>query len=147
MTLQEQLHSDLKQAMRARDVVTRETIRMVMAALKNRRIELGEDLNEDEELAILVKSVKSREDSDEQYENAGRMELAEKELAEIKVIRRYLPQPLTEDELRGIVQGIVTAEGLSSKKDLGRIMKAVMADYRGRADGKLVQKLAGEVLS
>ena len=146
MSLQDKLQADLKTAMRTGDRTARDTLRHVLAALKNRRIELGQDLAQGEELAVLARSVKSREESVEQYDAAGREDLAGRERAEIDVIRRYLPRQLSEDEVRGIVRGVVAAQGLSSKKDLGRVMKAVMAEHRGRVDGKLVQRLAGELL-
>lgn len=147
MTILETLQGDLKTAMRERDELARETLRMVIAALKNRRIEVGRDLEESEELAVLTKQVKSRQDSVEQYDQAGRTELADRERAEIEVVRRYLPAELSEEEVRAIVQQAIERLGVDSKAGLGQVMKAVMADHRGRVDGKLVQRLAGELLS
>jgi uncharacterized protein YqeY len=118
----------------------------VLAAMKNRRIELREDLDEAQELAVLMQSVKSRKDSAEQYQDAGRSELADKELAEIRIIDGYLPQQLTEEETREIVGAMVTELGLTSKKELGALMKQVMARHKGRVDGKLVQRFAAELL-
>ena len=146
MSLQERLQADLKEAMRSADAVARDTLRMVMAALKNRSIERGQDLSEAEELAVLQKSVKTREDSAEQYAAAGRQDLADKERAEIEVVRRYLPEPLSEDEVRSIVAAVIEKEGLSSKKDLGKVMKSVLAEHKGRVDGKQVQRFAAELL-
>jgi len=144
MSIQQRLMEDLKGAMRSGDTVARETIRMTVAALKNRRIELGEDLDEAEELQILTKAVKSRQDSAQQYDDAGRPELAERERAEIVVLRRYLPAELSEDEVREIVRARIEELGLESPKQLGQLMKSVMAEHKGRIDGKLVQRLAGE---
>jgi hypothetical protein len=146
MDLEARLREDLKAAMRAGDVTTRETLRSLIAALKNRRIELGRDLDEGEALAVLGKSVKSREDSAAQYDAAKRPELAQTERAEIAVIQRYLPRQLGEDETRELVRAKAAALGVSSKKDLGQVMKAVMAEHRGQVDGKLVQRLAAEIL-
>ena len=146
MTLLTSLQDDLKAAMRAGDVTSRETIRMTIAALKNRRIEAGADLDEGTELQVLTKQVKSREDSVEQYDAAGRKDLADKERAEIEVLRRYLPEQLNEDEVRTLVQQVIADQGLSSKKEMGQVMKAIMAEHRGKVDGKLVQKLASELL-
>ena len=144
--LGEGLQEDLKGAMRRGDDVARSTLRMVIAALKNRRIEEGRDLTEAEELAVLGKQVKSRQDSAEQYAAAGRDELAERERAEIAVIQGYLPAQLGEDETRAIVRAAIEAVGASSKKELGRVMKAVLAEHKGSVDGKLVQRLASELL-
>lgn len=147
MTVLETLQRDLKEAMRAGDVIRRETLRMVIAALKNRRIEKGSDLDETDELAVLVKSVKSRQDSVDQYAAAGRDDLAAKERAEIEIIQGYLPAQLSEDEVRDLVREAIAETGAESKKDLGLVMKSVMADHKGRVDGKLVQRLAGELLA
>lgn len=147
MSVLETLQNDLKAAMRARDEVSRATLRMVIAALENRRIELGRGLEESEELAVLGKQVKSRQDSAEQYEQGGRPELAQRELAEIEVVRRYLPTELSEDALRDIVRATIERLGVDSKAGLGQVMKAVMAEHRGRVDGKLVQRVAGELLA
>lgn len=145
-SLLDTLQADLKQAMRAGDADTRDAIRMVLAALKNRRIELGADLEEAESLAVLTKQVKSREDSAQQYDAAGRPELAAKERAEIEVIRRYLPEQLSEERVAELVDEAIAATGASSKKDLGQVMKRILAEHKGRVDGKLVQRLAGERL-
>jgi uncharacterized protein YqeY len=147
MKLLAKLQEDLKDAMRAHDVTTKETLRMTLAALKNRRIEAGEDLDEGTELQVLTKQVKSREDSVEQYEAADRKDLADKERAEIEVLRRYLPEQLSEDAVRTLVAKVIADQGLTSKKEMGQVMKAIMAEHRGKVDGKLVQKLASESLA
>jgi len=146
MKLLAKLQDDLKDAMRAGDTTARETLRMVLAALKNRRIDTGKDLDEGEELQVLTKQVKSREDSVEQYDAAGRKDLADRERAEIEVLKRYLPEQMGEDDVRALVQKTIADLGLSSKKDMGQVMKAILAEHRGTVDGKLVQKLASELL-
>lgn len=147
MSVQAKLQEDLKDAMRAGDTITRETIRSALAALKNKRIELGQDLEANEELAVLQKSVKSREDSLEQYTAAGREDLAATERAEIEVLKRYLPEGLSEEETRDLVQRLIIELGISSKKEIGKLMKAVMEQHKGRIDGKEVQRIASETLS
>ena len=147
MPLQEQIGEDLKQAMRAGETLTRDTLRMVLAALKNKRIDLGGELDEDQVRGVLANQVKSRKDSAEQYQSAGRPELAEKELAEVGIIQRYLPTQLSEEATRELVQGLISELAVSSKKDLGKLMKAVMAEHKGTVDGKTVQRLAAEILS
>ena len=98
-------------------------------------------------LVVLAKAVKSRKESVTEYDKAGRTELADKERAEIEVIETYLPAQLSAEETRGIVQGLVTELGISSKKDMGQLMKALMAKYKGTVDGKLAQQAASEFLS
>ena len=147
MGVRETIDADLKTAMRAGDTLSRDTLRMVLAALKNKRIEVGEDLTEEQVLAVLGSAVKSRKDSATQFDAAARPELADKERAEIGVIERYLPQQLSEDETRTLVDGLVKERGITTKQELGKLMKAVMAEHKGRVDGKLVQRFAGELLS
>ena len=132
--------------MRERDELRRETLRMVLAEVKNKRIELGRDLEEPEVEATLQRCVKSRQDSVEQYANAGREELAAKERAEIEVIRAYLPEQLSADDVRAAVAEAIREAGATSKKDMGAVMKALMASYKGKIDGRLVQRLVGELL-
>jgi uncharacterized protein YqeY len=147
MSLRERVEVDMKQAMRDQNAIARDTLRMTLSSLKNRRIELGRDLEEAEEQAVISKAVKSRQESAEQFTSAGRAELAEKERAEMAVLEGYLPEGLSEDETRGIVKGIIEELGLSSKQDIGAVMKTVMARHRGSVDGKAVQQIAGEILS
>jgi uncharacterized protein YqeY len=122
--LAERIGADVKTAMREKNVVARDTLRMIVAALKNKRIELGRDLEDADEVGVLQKAHKSRLDSAQQYADAGRQELADKERAEATLIEAYL-----------------------EKKQMGQVMKAVMAAHKGQVDGKLVQKIAGELLS
>ncbi len=147
MSLSERLQTDLKAAMRAGEATRRDALRMAMAALKNRRIETGADLSEAEELAILGKEVKKRQDAAEQFTQAGREDLATKERDEIEVLHVYLPKQLTSDEVEAIVKAAIDKLGLSSKKDMGQVMKAVMAEHKGKVDGKLVQAAASKFLS
>ena len=146
MSLAEQLSSDMKAAMRAGDTLKRDTVRMMIAAFKNKRIELGAELDEGQELAVLRSAVKSRQDSAEQYEKAGRNELAQKERSEIEVIQAYLPKQLDEDATRDLVGNLVRELGISSKRDIGVLMKSIMKDHKGLVDGKLVQRFAAELL-
>lgn len=146
MSFLHRIHEDVKEAMRAGDALRRDTLRMVVSALKNKRIELGRDLNEVDELGVLTSAVKSRVDSAEQYEKAGRAELAEKERAEIEVIQAYLPAQLSEDEVAQIVRAKIAELGVTSKKEMGRVMKAVMAEHKGAVDGKLVSRLASQLI-
>lgn len=147
MALREKIETDLKQAMRDKDAIARETLRMVLADLKNKRIELGQDLGPDEELAVLRRAVKTRQDSVEQYGKAGRTDLVDKESAEIRVLEGYLPRTLDEAQTRELVAALVAELGISSRKDVGVLMKAIMARHKGEVEGKLVNKVASELLS
>jgi uncharacterized protein YqeY len=139
MALLEQIDADLKKAMLARDNLTRDTLRMIKSELLT--------LDDPDELSVLTRAVKSRRDSIKSYLEGGRQDLADKEQAEIEVIQRYLPKPLSEDEAREAVAAIVTELGASTKKDLGKVMKEVRARYPGQIDGKLASSIAGELLS
>ena len=146
MSLQATIDGDLKTAMREKDVLKRDTLRMLVAALKNKRIELGRDLEEADEVAVIQKAHKSRLDSAQQYADAGRGELAEKETAEAAIVEAYLPKLLDEAETAALVKSIVEELGLTEKKQMGQVMKTAMARHRGQVDGKLVQKAANELL-
>jgi len=139
MALLEQINADLKTAMLARDNVTRDTLRMIKSELLT--------LENPDELAVLTRAVKSRRDSINSYVEGGRQDLADKEQAEIEVIQRYLPKPLSEEEARQAVAAIVAEVGASTKKDLGKVMKEVRGRYPGQIDGKLASTIAGELLS
>ena len=144
--LETQIQDDMKSAMRAGETLRRDTLRMLIAALKNERIDKGADLDEESVLAVVRRGVKSRKDSAQQYRDAGRDELAEKEEAEIAVLEGYLPQMLDEAATIAAVEAAIAETGASEKCDLGKVMKAVMAAHRGLVDGKLVNRLAGERL-
>src|SRR5262245_59256727 len=131
MEMLAKLQEDMKAAMKSGDALTRDTLRLVITDLKKKELDLARELAGDEELAVLQKCVKSREDSVAQYGAAGRNDLVDREKAEIGVIRRYLPTMLSEDETRALVRAKIAALGVSSKKDLGQVMKAVMAEHKG----------------
>ncbi|MEM1452408.1 MAG: GatB/YqeY domain-containing protein [Planctomycetota bacterium] len=146
MGLADQIQSDLKDAMKAGDALRRETLRMLIAALKNERIAVGADLDEDAVKAVVRRGVKSRKDSAQQYRDADRADLAEKEEAEIGVLEGYLPQMLDEAGTLELVEKAIADTGAAGKADIGKVMKAVMATHRDVVDGKLVNRLAAERL-
>jgi uncharacterized protein YqeY len=146
MELLERLQADVKEAMRAHDEVARDALRMVVAAVKAREIDSDRALTDEDVLDAVRYAVKTRTDSAEQFEAAGRAELAAKERREIEVLSRYLPRQLSEEQTRELVQRLIAETGAASKRDLGQVMKAVMADHKGQVDGKLVQRLAAELL-
>ena len=146
MSLRQKLEEDLKAAMRARQELARDTLRMVLAALNSRESELGRDASDEEGLAVLANAAKTRLDSAQQFEAAGRADLAAKERAEVEVVRRYLPRQLSEDETRAALRAVIAEVGASSKKDLGRVMKTLMERHKGGLDGRSAQRLASEML-
>ncbi len=146
MTLEERLQTDMKQAMRDKNDVARDTLRMVLAELRKKEAELGKALSPDDETAVLIRAVKTRQDSVEQYGKAGRMDLVAREQSEIAVVQSYLPKALSESDTKAAVTAVMAELGLSSKKDMGTVMKAVMARHKGQVDGKAVQKILSEVL-
>jgi uncharacterized protein len=142
MTFLERIEQDLKTAMKNQDAARLSTLRMVKTALKNREIDKMTALSDDEAIKVLQSLVKQRRDSVEQYNQAGRAELAEKETAEIKVIEEYLPAALDEAALARIVEDAITETGASSPKEMGNVMKAVMSKLAGQTvDGKLVSQM------
>ena len=139
MSLSEQIISDLTASMKAQDAPRTSTLRMVKAAMMNRQIEKGGELDDDEMQKLLRSLVKQRRDSIEQYEKAGRQELVDKEQAEVAVIETYLPQGASAAEIEAAVQAAISETGASSMKDMGRVMKAVQGALAGKnADGKAV---------
>ena len=146
MSLQAKIDADLKAAMLAKDELRRDTLRMVVAAFKNRRIELQEDLSEDEAMAVVKRAVKQRHEAATEFEKGGRAEAAAKEKAEAEILEVYLPQQLDEAQTREIVTALVAELGIEDKKQMGRLMKEAMARHKGQLDGKLVNRIAAEVL-
>lgn len=141
MSLLETIVTDMTTAMKAKEADKVSVLRMVKANLMNRKIEKGSELTDDEVLKALQSLVKQRRDSIEQYEKAGRPELAAKEAAEITVIDVYLPQAASVDEINAAVDAAVVETGATSAKDMGTVMKAVMVKLAGKsADGRLVSE-------
>jgi uncharacterized protein YqeY len=139
MSLSEQIIADLTASMKAQDAQRTSTLRMVKAAMMNRKIEKGSELDDDEMQKLLRSLVKQRRDSIEQYEKAGRQELVDKEQAEIAVIDTYLPQGASAAEIEAAVAAVIAETGANSIKDMGKVMKAVQAALAGKnADGKIV---------
>jgi uncharacterized protein len=146
MSIKDQITADLKDAMRARDQVRLDTLRSVISAFNYRRIEAGADLAPEEQLAVVQRLVKQRADSIEQFGKAGRTELAEKESRERDILMQYLPTQKSADEIRAIVRtalDTLPAEG----RNQGALMKLVMPQLKGVADGNLVRQVVGEELA
>ena len=141
------LQEELKAAMKAKDKATLTGLRNIIGKLKAQRIDKGEDLTDQECIQILQSSVKQLKDSIEQYEKGGRDDLAEVEAFELKLIEKYLPEKLSEEEIRISVQKTIKSTGAKSMQDMGRVMGSVMKNLAGAVDGKVVQKIVQEKLS
>ncbi len=148
MSLKQQIVSDLTASMKAQDAPRTSTLRMVKAAVMNREIEQGSELDDEEMMKLLRSLVKQRRDSVEQYEKGGRPELAAKEKTEIEVIETYLPQAASREEIEAAVAAAVAETGASEMKDMGRVMKTVQGALAGKnADGKTVSEIVKAKLS
>jgi len=146
MNLSERLNDDMKQAMRSQEKFKLTTIRMIRASIKNLEIDLKRSLDDNEVLDILSREIKQRKDSLQEFEKAGRDDLAKDIAAEIDIISVYLPAQLTEEEIKVIVQQTLQETGASSKAEMGKVMTALMPKVKGRADGKLVNTLVQQFL-
>ncbi|GIW54749.1 MAG: aspartyl-tRNA amidotransferase subunit B [Nitrospiraceae bacterium] len=142
MSLHDRLAEDLKQAMKAKDQLRMDVIRMIKAAVTNKELELKKHLDDAEMTRVMTSLIKQRKEAAEQYEKARREDLAGKELEEIAIIQGYLPRALTAEEVSQIVDAVIQETGATSLKDMGTVMKTVMARLAGQAvDGKLVSDL------
>ncbi|MEJ2554415.1 MAG: GatB/YqeY domain-containing protein [Gammaproteobacteria bacterium] len=145
--LKQRIESDMKEAMRAKDKDRLGTIRLVLAAIKQREVDERITLADTDILAVLDKMVKQRRDSIAQVQQAGRQELADKEAAEIKVIQEYLPAALSEDEVDTLIAEAIATSGAASPQDIGKIMALLKPQLQGRADMGLVSRKVKEKLS
>jgi uncharacterized protein YqeY len=145
--LKDQLQEALTTAMKSRDQLRMDTLRMLITALKHEQVSRRRELAEEEELAVLRRGVKSRNDSAELFRKAGRDEMADKELAEIAIIQKYLPVQLGEVELAKAIDAVIEDLGIAGKKDMGRLMKELMSRHEGRIDGRAASKIASSRLS
>ena len=148
--LKEKLQRDLKDAMRAKDKVRMMTVRSLKSAILEKEIEEREGgeatLTEEQELAVLQKQAKQRRDAAEQYDEAGRDDLAEREREELAIISEYLPAQLSDDEIRSALHEIIAGMGNPSPQLMGQVMGEAMRQLRGKADGRRVQAIARELL-
>jgi len=148
MNLKDQILADVTVAMKAKDAARTSTLRMLKAAIVNRQIEKGGELDDEELMKLLRSQVKQRRDSVEQYEKGGRQDLVDKERAEIAVIEGYLPQAASQDEIDKAVAAAIAETGAASIKEMGAVMKAVMPRLAGKnADGRAVSETVKKKLT
>lgn len=145
--MKDRLREDLKVAMKAGDDLAVQTLRMILAAHKNEEIAKRRDLTAEETTAVLNRAVKSRQDSIEMYVKGGRPESAEKERREIEIVKRYMPQMLSEAETAEAADAVIKELGVTSKKEMGRVMKELMARHPGRVDGRLANQIVASRLA
>jgi hypothetical protein len=146
MSIKDQITADLKEAMKARDQLRLDTLRSVISAFNYRRIEAGADLSDADQLGVVQKQVKQRNDSIEQFAKAGRTELVEKETLERDILSKYLPAQKSADEIRAIVREALASLPADGRNQ-GALMKLVMPQLKGAADGNVVRQVVGEELA
>lgn len=147
MNLLKKLTADMIAAMKAGDKDTLKVVRMLKAAVQNEKIELGHDLSENDEIAVLSREYKQRKESLEEFEKAGREDLVEQTKKELAVVKKYMPKQLSADEVKKTVQDTISSLGANSMKDFGKVMGAVMPKLKGKADGKLINQTVKEQLN
>ena len=147
MSLIARMEEEVKQAMRARDNERRDTLRLILSSLKSAEKELQRPLSDDEELQVLQRERKRRIEAEEAFRTGGRPEQAEGEQRELEVLREFMPEPLSEDELEEIVDDAIAENGATSMRDFGRVMADVMPQISGRADGSAVSQIVREKLA
>lgn len=147
MTLRNRLDGDLKEALKARDKERLSVLRMVRSEIQNLEIKEKEPLGESALLTLLARNAKQRRESIEQFRRGSREDLVAQETRELDILLEYLPQPLTSEELKYMVEEAVTKVGATSVRDMGVVMKHVMAETGGKADGKRVNRMVREILS
>jgi len=147
MSLQKKLRSDLKDAMRQKDETRKRTIRLAMAAITNAEVAQKRELDDPGVLAVLAKEAKQRHESIEEYNKGGRDDLVQQQKAELAILQTYLPQLLSRQEIVARAQATIEKLGASGMGQMGLVMKSLMQELRGQADGKLVNQVVRELLS
>jgi uncharacterized protein YqeY len=146
MSLAEKISNDFKKALKSREKIKVSVLRMIKATIKNKEIEKGDSLSDDEIMGVLKSFVKRTNESIEQFSKGGRSDLVEKEQKEQKIIQDYLPKQLGEDEISKLIKDTISEVGATGSKDMGTVMKTVMAKAKGQVDGKLVNNIVKSML-
>ena len=147
MGLKEQIKNDIKDAMRAKEVLKRDTLRNIQAAIKQIEVDERRDVSDADVESIMMKYLKQREDAKTQFADAGREDLVEKEDAEIAIVKVYLPEPMDDSELEVIVKEVIASVGAESMKDMGKVMGAAKGAIGSRADGGRINVMVKKLLS
>jgi len=146
VSLRQDIHKDIAVAMKSGDKERLSTVRMLMSAIKYKEVDAHRELTDEETIAVISSLVKQRQDSIEQFTKGNRLDLVEKESKELEVLRTYLPPQLSEAEVRDIIKKAVAETGATGQKDMGKLMKVVMPQVKGKADGKMVNDIVKELL-
>jgi len=148
MTLEERIEADIKEAMKAKAEIKVSTLRMLKAGMKNLAIEKKTEKLEDKDvMSIIARQIKQHKDSIDGFTKGNRQDLVDKETAELKILESYMPKMLSADELKPIVLSVIAAVGAKGRADMGKVMKAVMEEARGAADGKMLSQMVAEELA
>ena len=147
MSLKEKLLSDMKEAMKSKDSVRLGTVRSVISAVKSQEIDTRKDLKEEEILTIVSREVKKRKEAATLYEQGKRPELKDKEIQEMEILQTYLPEQVSEEDLRRRIQEVIAETGAEGMKDFGKIMKTLVPEFKGKADNAVIKELANEYLN
>jgi len=145
--LKDLLNNDLKKYMKEKNTLALNAVRSIISEVKNREVEKGAELTEEEIVQLIKKQIKMREDSIEQFEKADRIDLAEKERKEVEILQEYLPEQLSDEELKKIIEESISEVNATSKKDFGKVMKLVIQKVQGRADGKKISEILSTLLN
>ncbi len=141
MEILEKIEADLKNAIKTGDIVTADTLRMIKSDLSYEKAKKGEDIEEEKVMEIIARAAKRRKESINEYKKGNRQDLADKEAAELKIVEKYLPEQMGEDEVEKVVDGVLASMGDVSKKDFGRVMGQLMKELKGKVDGSIVKSL------
>ncbi len=147
MSLKDRIRNDIKEAMKAKDTERRDALRLLSSAMKQIEVDERKELSDEDVIAIIQKQIKQRNDAAQQYLDAGRDELYDKEIAEIKYFEAYLPAQLDDAELESAVKAIIENVGAASMKDMGKVMGVASKELAGRADGKRISARVKALLS
>ena len=141
ISLKKKIDEDIKQALKSKDSLRLSVLRMLKSEIKYQEIDKGSELSNDEVISVLSSSIKKRKDSIEQFEKGGRDDLVSQEKAELAVVLRYMPEQLTEEKLSEIISQAIKEANAAGPSDLGRVMKLIMPQIKGKADGKMVNQV------
>ncbi len=147
MSLADQIVQDLKEAMLAKDEIRISCLRMLKTSIKNKQVEKGRELKDEEIQAVVSSLVRKGKEAAAEFSKGGRQDLAKKEEQELEIFYKYLPEQLSEQEIESVLRDVISELNATSPKDMGRVMKAAMSKLAGRAEGKVVSELARRLLS
>jgi len=142
----DRITEDMKKAMKSKDEIALSTLRMILSDIKYARIEKREELDEKDVFAVIQRGIKKRKESVDQYRRGGREDLVQKELKEIEILERYIPEKISGEKLLQLIDKAIEEVGAKSAKDVGKVMRVIMTEHKGRVEGKEVQQIVTEKL-